>query len=87
MAKRAKPEEIIAKMVEGRLRKFYEETVLLEQTSMIDGETKISSLLDKAQQDCGAQVILKGFVHYVLGEGVEKVEDDFAAEVAAVAKA
>ena len=82
-----KPEEIIAKMVEGRLRKFYEETVLLEQTSMIDGETKISSLLDKAQQDCGAQVILKGFVHYVLGEGVEKVEDDFAAEVAAVAKA
>ena len=82
-----KPEEIIAKMVEGRLRKFYEETVLLEQTSMIDGETKISKLLEQAEKDSGAQVILKGFIHYVLGEGVEKVEDDFAAEVAAVARA
>ena len=82
-----KPEEIIAKMVEGRLRKFYEETVLFEQTSMIDGETKIFDLLEKAEKDSGAKVILKGFVHYVLGEGVEKVEDDFAAEVAAVAQA
>ena len=82
-----KPEEIIAKMVEGRLRKFYEETVLLEQTSMIDGETKISKLLEQAEKDSGAQVILKGFIHYVLGEGVEKAEDDFAAEVAAVARA
>jgi len=82
-----KPEEIIAKMVEGRLRKFYEETVLFEQTSMIDGETKISNLLEKAEKDSGAKVILKGFVHYVLGEGVEKVEDDFVAEVAAVAQA
>lgn len=82
-----KPEEIIAKMVEGRLRKFYEETVLFEQTSMIDGESKISSLLEQAEKDSGAQVILKGFIHYILGEGVEKVEDDFAAEVAAVAQA
>ena len=82
-----KPEEIIAKMVEGRLRKFYEETVLFEQTSMIDGESKISSLLEQAEKDSGAQVILKGFIHYVLGEGVERVEDDFAAEVAAVAQA
>ena len=82
-----KPEEIIAKMVEGRLRKFYEETVLLEQTSMIDGESKISSLLEQAEKDSGAQIVVKGFVNYVLGEGVEKVEDDFAAEVAAVAQA
>ena len=82
-----KPEEIISKMVEGRLRKFYEETVLFEQTSMIDGESKISNLLKQAEKDSGAQVILKGFIHYILGEGVEKVEDDFAAEVAAVAQA
>lgn len=82
-----KPEEIIAKMVEGRLRKFYEETVLFEQTSMIDGESKITSLLEQAEKDSGAQVILKGFAHYVLGEGVAKVEDDFAAEVAAAVQA
>ena len=78
-----KPEEIIAKMVEGRLRKFYEETVLLEQVSVIDGESKISKILEQAGQDAGAPVTLKGFVRYVLGEGVEKEESDFAAEVAA----
>jgi len=78
-----KPEEIIAKMVEGRLRKFYEETVLLEQVSVIDGESKISKTLEQAGQDAGAPVTLKGFVRYVLGEGVEKDESDFAAEVAA----
>jgi len=78
-----KPEEIIAKMVEGRLRKYYEETVLLEQVSVIDGESKISKTLEQAGQDAGAPVTLKGFVRYVLGEGVEKEESDFAAEVAA----
>ena len=78
-----KPEDIIAKMVEGRLRKFYEEAVLLEQTSVIDGETKISKVLEQAGKDAGAPVSLKGFVRYVLGEGVEKEESDFAAEVAA----
>ena len=82
-----KSDEIIAKIVEGRLRKFFEETVLLEQTSMIDGESKISSVLEQAGKDSGAPVILKGFVHYVLGEGVQKVEDDFAAEVAAAVQA
>ena len=61
---------LIANMVEGRLKKFYEETVLFEQTSMIDGESKISSLLEQAEKDSGAQVILKGFIHYILGEGV-----------------
>jgi elongation factor Ts len=81
-----KPEEIIAKMVEGRLRKFYEETVLLEQVSVIDGESKISKTLEQAGQDAGAPVTLKGFVRYVLGEGVEKEESDFAAEVAAAAQ-
>jgi elongation factor Ts len=78
-----KPDEIIAKMVEGRLRKFYEETVLLEQVSVIDGESKISKTLEQAGKDAGAPVALKGFVRYVLGEGVEKEENDFAAEVAA----
>ncbi|MBK18965.1 MAG: elongation factor Ts [Rhodospirillaceae bacterium] len=82
-----KPEEIIAKMVEGRLRKFYEETVLLEQTSVIDNESKISKVLEAASKEAGAPVELKGFVRFALGEGVEKEESDFAAEVAAAAQA
>jgi elongation factor Ts len=80
-----KPENIIEKMVEGGLRKFYQEAVLLEQTSVMDGETKIADVLAKAAKDVGAPVALKGFVRMALGEGVEKKEDDFAAEVAKLA--
>ncbi len=78
-----KPEEIIAKMVEGRLRKFYEEVVLLEQVFVIDGETKISKVLEGAAKEAGAPVAIAGFVSFQLGEGVEREEQDFAAEVAA----
>lgn len=80
-----KPEDIINKMVEGRLRKFYEESVLLEQTFVIDGETKVSDVLEQAAKDVGAPVKLTGFVRYQLGEGKEKQESDFASEVAAAA--
>lgn len=80
-----KPEEIIAKMVEGRLRKFYEEVVLLEQTFVVDGETRIGKLLEAKGKELGAPIELTGFVRYGLGEGLEKKEEDFAAEVAAVA--
>ena len=76
-----KPEEIIAKMVEGRIRKYYEEVVLLEQVFVIDGETKISKVVEDAAKDAGAPVKLVGFTKYVLGEGIEKEEEDFAAEV------
>ncbi|SMF70589.1 translation elongation factor Ts (EF-Ts) [Tistlia consotensis] len=78
-----KPEEIIAKMVEGRLRKFYEENCLIEQTFVIDGETKISKVLENAAKEIGAPVALVGFQRFQLGEGIEKEESDFAAEVAA----
>ncbi len=80
-----KPEEIIEKMVEGRLRKFYEEVCLLDQTFVIDGETRISAVLENASKELGTPVSLGGFKLLVLGEGVEKKEEDFAAEVAAVA--
>jgi elongation factor Ts len=80
-----KPANIIEKMVEGGLRKFYQEAVLLEQTSVMDGETKIADVVAKAAKDVGAPVTLKGFVRMALGEGVEKKEDDFAAEVAKLA--
>ena len=80
-----KPEEIIEKMVEGRLRKFFEEVCLIDQTFVIDGETRISQVLENAGKDLGKPVSLAGFKLLVLGEGVEKKEEDFAAEVAAVA--
>jgi elongation factor Ts len=80
-----KPEEIIEKMVEGRMRKYFEEICLLEQTFVIDGETVISKVLENAAKDIGSEVKLTGFVRFQLGEGIEKEEEDFAAEVAAVA--
>lgn len=80
-----KPEEIIAKMVEGRLGKFYQEVVLLEQTFVVDGESKIKKMLDAKGKEFGAPVEITGFVRFGLGEGLEKKEEDFAAEVAAVA--
>ena len=78
-----KPEEIIAKMVEGRLRKYYEEVCLLEQVFVIDGENKVSKVLENAAKEVGAPVSIAGFVRFQLGEGVEREEQDFAAEVAA----
>jgi elongation factor Ts len=80
-----RPEEIIEKMVEGRLRKFYEEVCLLEQTFVIDGESKLSKVVEDAGKAAGGAVKVTGFKLFVLGEGIEKKEEDFAAEVAAVA--
>ncbi len=80
-----KPEEIIEKMVEGRLRKYYEEICLLEQTYVIDTDNNVEKAVEAAAKEIGAPVSIKGFVRFALGEGVEKEEEDFAAEVAAVA--
>jgi len=81
-----KPDAIIEKMVDGRLRKYYEEVVLLEQVFVIDGETKIAKVVENAAKDVGAPVTLTGFVRFALGEGIEKPEgDDFATEVAKMA--
>ena len=81
-----KPDAVVDKMVEGRLRKFYEETVLHEQIFVIDNETKVAKVLDAASQEIGAPVKLAGFERLVLGEGIEKEQTDFAAEVAATLK-
>lgn len=80
-----RPEDIIQKMVEGRLRKFYEEVCLLEQTFVIDGESKVSKVLEDAGKAAGGTVKVADFRLYVLGEGIEKKQEDFAAEVAAAA--
>ncbi|HEX6956852.1 MAG TPA: translation elongation factor Ts [Ferrovibrio sp.] len=80
-----KPAEIVAKMVEGRIRKFYQEVVLLEQTFVIDGETPVGKAVEKAAKDAGAPIEITGFVRFQLGEGIDKKADDFAAEVAKMA--
>jgi elongation factor Ts len=82
-----KAEDIIAKMVEGRLRKYYEEVVLLEQVYVIDGESRVKQVVEKAAKEIGAPVKLTGFARVALGEGIEKEEKDFAAEVAAQLRA
>jgi elongation factor Ts len=75
-----KPEAIIEKMVDGRIRKYYEEVVLLEQVWVIDGESRVKDVVKKA----GAK--LTGFARFQLGEGIDKgPQGDFAAEVAAAA--
>jgi elongation factor Ts len=81
-----KADAIIEKMVEGRLKKFYEETVLTEQIFVIDGETRMSKVLEQAAKDLGASVQVTGFARFALGEGIDKGPNDFAAEVAATAQ-
>lgn len=78
-----KPAEIAEKMVEGRIRKYYEEVVLLEQLYVLDGKTKVSQVIADAEKTIGAPVKLVAFERFLLGEGIEKEETDFAAEVAA----
>ncbi len=78
-----KPENIIEKMVEGRIRKFYEESVLLSQAFVINPDLTVA----KAAEEAGKDFKITGFVRMQLGEGIEKVEEDFAAEVAKVAGA
>ena len=78
-----KPEAIVGKMVEGRIRKFYQESVLLDQTFVMDGERSVSKVIEDEGKALGAEIKMTGFVRMALGEGIEKKEEDFAAEVAA----
>ena len=73
-----KPQEIAEKMVQGRMKKYYQEVVLLEQTSVIDGETRIADVVANAGKDAGAEIALTGFVRFNLGEGIEKEETDLS---------
>jgi elongation factor Ts len=80
-----KPENVIEKMMEGRMRKFYEESVLMSQVFVIDGETSIAKVLEKASKDLGAPVSIDAFVRFQVGEGIEKIDSDFADEVSKMA--
>ena len=77
-----KPREIAEKMVEGRIRKWQEEVVLLKQPFVMNPDQTVEQLVADTAKDVGSPVAVKGFVRFALGEGVEKKVDDFAAEVA-----
>lgn len=78
-----KPENIIEKMVEGRIRKYYEEVVLEEQAYIMDPDKKVKDVIAEAAKELGADIKLTDYVCFKLGEGLQKKEEDFAAEVAA----
>ncbi len=83
-----KSDEILAKASEGRLQKeFVSQAVLLKQVFVIDGKATVAEILKQAEKDVGAPVKIAGFVRYALGEGIEKKDEDFAAEVAKTAAA
>lgn len=81
-----RPDNIIEKMVEGRIRKFYEEVVLLSQAFVIDPDNTVEKAVKNAEAGVGAPIEVVGFVRFALGEGIERAETDFAAEVAAAAR-
>ena len=81
-----KSDSVVDRMVEGRLRKFYEEFVLLEQIFVVDQETKISNVVEQASKTAGTPIRVASFARFALGEGIERQRTDFAAEVAAQLK-
>ena len=85
-AESGKPAEIVAKMVDGSVAKYAKENALLSQLFVMDNKTPISDVVAKAGKDAGAEIVLKDYVRFQLGEGIEKEESDFAAEVAAAVK-
>ncbi len=81
-----KPENIVEKIIEGQINKFFGESCLLEQVYVIDTDQKVSKVVESLAKDVGGQVTLAAYARFQLGEGIEKKEDDFAAEVASMTK-
>lgn len=81
-AESGKPANVVEKMVEGRIRKFYQESVLVEQAFVMDPDVTVGKFIENAGKNMGAPVKLKGFLKFEVGEGIEKAASDFAAEVA-----
>jgi elongation factor Ts len=82
---KGKPANVIDKMVQGRLEKFFKESVLLKQMFVVDSEKTVEQAVTAAETEAGAPIKVSGFVRFALGEGIDKAESDFAAEVAAAA--
>ena len=84
-AESGKPAEVQAKMVDGAIAKFAKENALLSQLFVMDNKTPVAQVVEAAGKAAGTKIVLKDYVRFQLGEGIEKVESDFAAEVAAAA--
>ena len=82
-AESGKPAEVQEKMVDGAVKKFAKENALLSQVFVMDNKTPVAEVVAKAGKDAGSEIVLKDYVRFQLGEGIEKEETDFAAEVAA----
>ncbi len=80
-----KPADVVEKILNGPIEKFKKENALLTQAFVIDGKTPVGDVIAKAGKDAGTAIVLKDYVRFQLGEGIEKEESDFAAEVAATA--
>ncbi len=85
-AETGKPADVQAKMVDGAVKKFAKENALLSQVFVIDNKTPVADVVAKAGKDAGTPIVLKDYVRFQLGEGIEREESDFAAEVAAAVK-
>lgn len=81
-----RPANVLEKMVEGRLRKFYEEVVLLKQAYVMDNKKDIATVVEEFAKELGTPVSVKTFVKFVLGEGIEKAENNFEEEVKAMSQ-
>ena len=81
-----KPDNIAEKMAEGRIKKFFEENTLIEQVFVMDGKAKVQEIVEKFNKENGCNLKIAGFTKFVLGEGIEKVETNFAEEVASFMK-
>ena len=77
-----KPENIIEKMVEGRISKFFSEITLLDQTWVMDGESKVSKVIENYEKEISCNIVVKDFKYFILGDGIEVESKDFATEVA-----
>ncbi|MDR2464106.1 MAG: translation elongation factor Ts [Holosporales bacterium] len=80
-----RPTDVVNKMIEGRIRKFYEEVVLTEQTYVIDGKKNVAEVVNDFSEEVGVPVKVSTFEKFVVGEGIEKINTDFAAEVQSLA--
>jgi len=81
-----KPQQVLDKMLEGRMRKFFEESVLTKQAFVLNPDQTVEAAVKDAEKAAGAPIKITAFVRFAVGEGVEKRADNFAAEVAAMTK-
>jgi len=81
-----KPENIVEKIIAGQINKYFGEVCLMEQAFVIDPDQKVGKIVAALAKEIGTDIKLNSYVRYQLGEGIEKKEDDFAAEVAAMSK-